>query len=348
MPPRQPLILPAGGRLFQLDGWRAISIFLVLAAHLLPLGPKALELNETAARAGMSLFFTLSGYLITSFLLRRPEIKPFLIRRLCRILPLAWTAAVALLLIYGGSPGEWLSNLGFLINYQHEYIRPYNSHFWSLGVEIHFYLAVAMLVAIGGSRSLIILPLLALAVTTLRAVDGVTVSIVTHLRVDEILAGATLALLLAGKLPAGLASPLRVPPWLWLVLLALTCSPLLGPMNYFRPYVAAAVVGSTLLQPDHPLVKPLGTKILAYFAAVSYALYVIHGPLRYGWFADEDTVTRYLIKRPATIALTLVLAHLSTFYWEAWWIKLGKRLTSRKADPEAFPPLADQGHTSTN
>src|ERR1700756_2090390 len=51
-----------------LDGLRAISICLVLAAHLLPLGPKALHLNSTAGPMGMSLFFVLSGYLIISTL----------------------------------------------------------------------------------------------------------------------------------------------------------------------------------------------------------------------------------------------------------------------------------------
>src|SRR5262245_33415169 len=51
-----------------LDGWRAMSILLVLGSHLLPLGPKVLELNFTAGAAGMALFFTLSGFLIVQFL----------------------------------------------------------------------------------------------------------------------------------------------------------------------------------------------------------------------------------------------------------------------------------------
>ena len=38
-----------------LDGWRATSILLVLGAHLLPLGPKVLQLNDTAGAMGMAL-----------------------------------------------------------------------------------------------------------------------------------------------------------------------------------------------------------------------------------------------------------------------------------------------------
>ncbi len=55
-------------RLGSLDGWRAISILGVLAAHMLPLGPSRWGLNALAGDAGMSLFFTLSGFLIASTL----------------------------------------------------------------------------------------------------------------------------------------------------------------------------------------------------------------------------------------------------------------------------------------
>ena len=73
-----------------LDGLRAISILLVLACHLLPLGPKTLRLNETAGAMGMSLFFALSGFLIASGLIKNPSVHEFLARRLARILPLAY------------------------------------------------------------------------------------------------------------------------------------------------------------------------------------------------------------------------------------------------------------------
>ena len=51
-----------------LDGWRATSILCVLGAHLVPLGPKALQLNFVAGAMGMALFFCLSGFLIVQFL----------------------------------------------------------------------------------------------------------------------------------------------------------------------------------------------------------------------------------------------------------------------------------------
>ena len=81
----------SGPRLEVLDGWRGISILCVLAAHLLPMGPKVLQMNAMFGLLGMSLFFTLSGFLITSFLLKDPPVSDFLVRRFFRILPVSYT-----------------------------------------------------------------------------------------------------------------------------------------------------------------------------------------------------------------------------------------------------------------
>src|SRR5438105_1855671 len=75
-----------------LDGWRGVSILAVLACHLLPVGPHVWRLNDVAGNLGMAVFFCLSGFLITTFLMRHSSVREFLIRRLCRILPLAWLA----------------------------------------------------------------------------------------------------------------------------------------------------------------------------------------------------------------------------------------------------------------
>jgi peptidoglycan/LPS O-acetylase OafA/YrhL len=52
-----PSGVTSGGRLFELDGLRAISILLVLSAHMLHLGSKFLHLNDMSGAMGMSLFF---------------------------------------------------------------------------------------------------------------------------------------------------------------------------------------------------------------------------------------------------------------------------------------------------
>jgi peptidoglycan/LPS O-acetylase OafA/YrhL len=84
-------------RLKALDGWRGISILCVLAAHLLPLGPKSWQLNSAIGPLGMALFFTLSGFLITRFLLMHDNVLDFLTRRFFRIVPLAWLSMTGML-----------------------------------------------------------------------------------------------------------------------------------------------------------------------------------------------------------------------------------------------------------
>jgi peptidoglycan/LPS O-acetylase OafA/YrhL len=74
----------------ELDGLRASSIMLVLACHMLPLGPRWLRLNETAGATGMAIFFSLSGFLITRNLLSGQSVPTFLLRRGAPILPLAY------------------------------------------------------------------------------------------------------------------------------------------------------------------------------------------------------------------------------------------------------------------
>lgn len=317
-------------RFFQLDGWRGISILCVLAAHLLPLGPAILKLNPTAGAMGMSLFFTLSGFLITTFLLDRPQPLPFLVRRFCRILPLAWLFMLITLWLHGRNLPEWMANFLFYLNYKPAYPQSFNSHMWSLCVEMHFYVLVALLVGVCGKRGLMLLPVACLSVTTLRVVKGVYISNATHLRIDEILVGASLALIFTVGQGRGKRWLGRISPWLAILALAVICNPYAGPLQYLRPYAGGIAIGTTLVRPDHRFSQFLKSRFLVYLATISYALYVIHGPLRAGWFAGSGTIDRYLVKRPIGIALTFALAHISTFYFEAFWIKIGKALTASR------------------
>lgn len=324
-------------RLFQLDGWRGISIISVLAAHLLPLGPSAWQLNATAGLFGMSLFFTLSGYLITSFLLDRPEPISFLVRRIFRVLPLAWVFMLITLAIHVRPPEEWRANFLFYLNYT-LYLQPFNSHLWSLCVEMHFYLFIAILVALGGKKSLFLLPLICVLVTGLRVATDTIVSINTHLRSDEILVGATLALVSHSNWKGKLTCARYLKPEWAIAFLFLTCSFVAGPLQFLRPYAGGLAIGSTLIAPQHWLSRSLKNKVLLYLATVSYALYIIHGPFRAGWFAGSGTMDRYLLKRPIGILCTFVLAHLSTFYFESFWIRLGKRLSGTKKGKASQKP----------
>ncbi|MEP7246529.1 MAG: acyltransferase [Gammaproteobacteria bacterium] len=311
-----------------LDGWRGLSILFVLASHLLPLGPKAWQLNEMTGPMGMALFFTLSGFLITRILLADADIPKFLVRRGLRIVPLAWLAMAIAFPLSLSPASVYLPNFLFYANLPPQHLAEVASHLWSLCVEMQFYLAIALVVRVGGTRGLYLMPLCCVAVTANRVLDGAYVDIVTWRRVDEILAGATLALVYSRQL--GTRLPAAVPKanaYLFLALFALSCHPLGGFMNYLRPYFAAVLVGTTLFRPTRLASAVLKSRPLRYIAAVSFALYVIHGLLVDTWLGSGDKLVKYL-KRPLFLGVTFALAHVSTFYYERHWIDWGKRLTS--------------------
>lgn len=317
------------GHLAVLDGWRGISILLVLATHLLPLGPKVWQLNDTAGPMGMALFFTLSGFLITRFLLDRPRITDFLIRRFFRIIPLAWVAVGVTLVMVDAPPSVYLPNFLFYANLPPQHMTNVGSHLWSLCIEMQFYIGIALLVGMVGRRGLYLLPALCIAVTFYRIATGSHINIVTSRRVDEIFAGCTLAMVYAYRLgdwPVQLMSKLNA--YVLIALLAVASHPASGFMNYLRPYFAAMLVGVTLFNPPAELGVLLKGRVLRYIAAVSYALYVIHHILIFTWLGSGDKLIKYL-KRPLLFAVTFALAHVSTFYYEQPCIKFGKHLSAR-------------------
>lgn len=313
-----------------LDGWRAFSIILVLAGHLLPLGPSSFQMNETVAATGMVLFFILSGFLITLSLQMNIGIRTFAIRRLLRIVPLAWVAMLILLISNQAKPDIWAANLLFYSNIiPGALIEKGGGHLWSLCVEMQMYAMLAIL-AMGFSRKgLSLIPLLAFTVTIFRITNHKYIDIATWYRCDELLAGGILARLYLGKYGEnpkrflGMINPIWVIP-----LLVFSAHPLSGFFQYIRPYIAAVVVGSTLYKPPLIFVRLSKTRTAIYLAEISYSLYVIHGLLTATWLNKGDTLIKYA-KRPLLFIITFGIAHLSTYRFENRFIALAKRYTAK-------------------
>lgn len=332
---RLPRVVIAPGthaRVPELDGWRATSILLVLAGHLLPLGPHELGLNNQAALMGMSLFFAISGFLIVRFLAEGMPVSAFAARRLARILPLSWTGMVVVFAMNGAEWGQLAANLLFYANLPPARLMHGGEHLWSLCVEVQFYVAAAALALLPRSRGLYLVPVLALVVTALRVHAGEPISIVTWHRVDEILAGGTVALVHCGWYGTRAQTLLRRTPVALGVAAWLVCShPASGPLLYLRPYAAALVIGSSLSGVAGLPGRLLTSRPMAYIAEISYALYVIHGILTATWLGSGERLEKYA-KRPLLFAATFALAHLSTRYFERPFVRLARKLTpGRKA-----------------
>lgn len=139
---------PRGDRLPQLDGLRAVAIGLVLVHHLLPLPTGTPPLGHV----GVSLFFVLSGFLITRILLDGrggglgEQFKAFYARRALRILPPYFALLGVLWLVgvrhiddrlpwHAAYLSNWLFTDGKVLRQ-----GGLDRHLWSLSVEEQFYL----------------------------------------------------------------------------------------------------------------------------------------------------------------------------------------------------------------
>ncbi len=215
-----------GGHLLPLDGVRGLAILIVVvhnAAWIAGESHDFLMKLTTAITAtgwlGVSLFFTLSGFLITGILLdtkHKPTyFESFYLRRTLRIFPLyyaviAFTVLVAPLLAW--SP-EWIASVyrtqWLYWLYITNWFLPFGSlifglsTFWSLAVEEQFYLLWPLVVRHMTSRRLALLCLVVMAVTpvirwALRAA-GLPADVNyfwTITRWDALFAGALVAILL--------------------------------------------------------------------------------------------------------------------------------------------------------
>jgi peptidoglycan/LPS O-acetylase OafA/YrhL len=143
----------AQGQIPSLDGIRALSFLLVFLGHA-GLG------DIVPGQFGVTVFFFLSGYLITTLLRLEHEqrgtisLRDFYLRRLLRIFPPFYTAIVGALIltwvVWGASnPGlaaaPFFAQALHVTNYwaiahTERYLPPGTIVFWSLAVEEHFYL----------------------------------------------------------------------------------------------------------------------------------------------------------------------------------------------------------------
>src|SRR5665213_3142603 len=108
-------------------------------------------------------------------------------------------------------------------------------------------------------------------------------------------------------------------------------------MNYARSYFAALLIGSTILRSNDALQRVLCGRKLSYIARISFALYVIHPLTDAGWMGQGDVIVRYT-KRIGSFFLSFLFAHVSSFYYEKYWIGLGHRIATRIETRAASKP----------
>lgn len=137
-------------KLMSLNGLRAISIILVIFSHFFSYESNISKLY--LGKFGVTVFFVLSGFLITSLLLKEKfntkiiNLKQFYLRRIFRILPLIFIYIFILMLLnsffsLGISNYSFLNSIFFIRNFPFKITNDwYTGHLWSLSVEEQYYL----------------------------------------------------------------------------------------------------------------------------------------------------------------------------------------------------------------
>ena len=169
-------------RILELDGLRGIAIALVIMRHYIH-HPTLLLLGPQWGWVGVNLFFVLSGFLITSILLRLTDqpgaLKVFYARRSLRLFPLYFLALLVYFVASAsvGTPQPGKTVLLY-ISFLQAFLPPPITHLkivphpdwvvmglgvlWSLSVEEYFYILWGPLVAFTRARRGPLLTILAL------------------------------------------------------------------------------------------------------------------------------------------------------------------------------------------
>jgi len=258
-----------------LDGLRGVAVLLVLISHARLFGMGG------AGQVGVTLFFVLSGFLITSLLIEERErtgrinLGAFYRRRARRLLP-ALLAVLAVAAVFVGwlvvLPLVYVSNWAIVVGTDLDIL----SHTWSLSVEEHFY-AIWPLAFIAIRRTPIAVGLLAavfVGAWLVRLVSGELHAMWgTDARADALAIGCLLAYWFAHR-------PVRVPALAavgaTVVLAAVSTTAdrgFLTSIGLTLIAVAGAVLVAFAASRRNPL---LSSRALGWTGQVSYGLYLWH------------------------------------------------------------------------
>lgn len=148
------------GRFVELDGIRGIAVIGVVAFHLAghfdskyPEGEHFPFTLEWGAY-GVQLFFLVSGFVILMSAQKSGSAKAFVLSRFVRLYPTYWIALtvsilVSMLVVVPSVPTDWTTRL---VNYtmfqRFALFENVDEVYWTLAVELQFYIVVAILLLI--------------------------------------------------------------------------------------------------------------------------------------------------------------------------------------------------------
>ncbi|MCB9283175.1 MAG: acyltransferase [Lewinellaceae bacterium] len=371
MQKEKPIFFPG------LNGLRAIAALAVVVSHTtVELGqfrlnpylfgtldngnPKSLDLADY----GVTLFFALSGFLITYLLLAESEHKPiniqnFYVRRILRIWPLYYAyflVAMILTLVWRDHfyPYTTYFYIFFAANIPKILIQqiPLLSHYWSLGVEEQFYLMWPWGVKKNINRIIPVTILLILLFLVIKLIahlifpDSYFETTMYIVKFDCMLIGALGAMIYFNRnkwfLKIVTHGGAQVLAWGALFLVAM------NRFHFFAFIDHEIISGVTVvliigqIAAKHKIFN-LNTNAFDFLGKISYGIYVIHPlvlVLLARLMADLSfgiPFFKYAITYVSVTGITILLAHLSYEHFEKRFLRMkGRFSTVRSAGTKHY------------
>jgi peptidoglycan/LPS O-acetylase OafA/YrhL len=294
------------GRLSPLDGLRALAVTLVLFHHLD-------DARWPGGFFGVDVFFSISGYLITTLLVRewqrtgRIWLRGFYTRRLLRLMPALVVLVVVIApLAIRKSLGHPLREGTYALLYITDFANAISndvhnpfSHTWSLAVEEQFYLLWPAVLVLGLRRRWSLgwiafsFAVLCIAVTAAFGANGSSQTLLdlywlptTH--VPEIFVGVLLAFALGNKAWRQRLSFLARPVLAWASVVLLVAASLEVNSDdrwlYLGGFGGAAIVftamiGHVVVAPRTLFSRAFSIPPVVWLGRRSYAFYLWHFPI---------------------------------------------------------------------
>jgi peptidoglycan/LPS O-acetylase OafA/YrhL len=320
----------ASKRVPALDGWRGIAVLMVLLTHAqLGLYGHYYGNHEwlNLGQHGVTLFFIISGYIITKRLSSHQEahLPSFYVRRFFRLMPVAWAylLVIAIFSYFSTSKAtfeDFLACLLFFRNFHYGSLTQMNGcmgHFWSLSIEEQFYFFWPLVLVAGGRfKALCVAVIGIIACASIRLAywdhySGVFTSQHTEVRLDALLVGCAMALILDRP---GFAQFIRCHASLIFPFSLLGVSLFIYKFHVLVPLtetlLMALMVATTIFSPTMLPTRFLEQEHMRFLGLISYSVYI--------W---------QLV--PAGVLFLPILAFLSYFFIERNSILAGSLLCER-------------------
>ncbi|BEV08079.1 acyltransferase [Methylophilus sp. DW102] len=280
------------GRYLQLDGWRGLSIITVIIGHFMPLA------DVNLGRLGVEMFFVLSGRLMAEILFEKhTDLREFFKRRISRVWPAMFFFLIIAYFVISKLFGQlafskliFLSCFTFFYNYLEAGFHLGRSitidHIWSLCVEEHTYILLALLLVFTKKTkikpTIILLPIILLMIF-----NGIAQTVFYHLdyyhvywrsdvRGASILIGAYIYLLFKQKSSLNKKDNLAILFFLLGFLLSFNAVP--DFIKYSMGTIFLAIAINNLDGLSSSFQKILTSKVLNWIGLVSFSIYLWQQP----------------------------------------------------------------------